>query len=256
MTNRQNETIRILTSQQLKYMDLIIAEKSIRVGYRYKKARKLCSNYISQVETPDFVISVTDKELAYEFQQSLFLEQYNSNVATRYYYDNVEMMLIHKKMADRFIGFQTLLVHAAAIEMCGKAYIFAAPSGTGKTTHIYNWKKAFPNTIVINGDKPFIDIKTKMVYGSPWCGKEGLNANTAAPLAGIITLERGEINTITSISFKEMLPVLMQQTYVPKERNIALEVYQLIGQLKEIPCYRLRCNMEPESAVVAYKRLI
>ena len=95
-----------------------------------------------------------------------------------------------------------------------------------------------------------------MVYGSPWCGKEGLNANTAAPLAGIITLERGEINTITSISFKEMLPVLMQQTYVPKERNIALEVYQLIGQLKEIPCYRLRCNMEPESAVVAYKRLI
>ena len=128
-----------------------------------------------------------------------------------------------------------------------------APSGTGKTTHILNWKKLYPETIIINGDKPLINTETYIVYGTPWCGKEGYNTNTSASLSGIIAIERGEENHIESITFQEMLPVLLQQTYIPKKRELALRAYSLIGCFKEIPCYKLTCNMEEESAWVAYE---
>ena len=130
-----------------------------------------------------------------------------------------------------------------------------APSGTGKTTHIQNWLKVVPDAFVVNGDKPFIDVINKIAYGTPWCGKENLNTNIGVPLAGLVILERSSINIIKRIDYKEMLLDLLQQCYIPKDWDLALNTYRLIGCLKDVPCYRLSCNMREESAIMAYKEL-
>ena len=95
--------------------------------------------------------------------------------------------------------FDAFLLHAAVIEVDGLAYAFAAPSGTGKTTHIALWKKFFGDRAnIINGDKPIIRFEngTPYIYGTPWCGKEGYNINTKAPLAALCFIERSPENTI------------------------------------------------------------
>lgn len=177
------------------------------------------------------------------------------DVAVTYDLSGIEPLIILKKTAEYMLQKDIILIHGAAIAVNGKCFIFSAPSGTGKTTHIMNWCKKIPNVIVVNGDKPFVNVEKKFVYGTPWCGKERLHANMAVPLAGIISLERGENNSIKPISFREMLPVYFQQIYIPDKPEVAIHLYQLIGKLKDIPCYRLVCNMNEDSAVVAYRGL-
>ncbi len=58
-------------------------------------------------------------------------------------------------------------MHGAAVAVDDKCYIFTAPSGTDKTTHAMNWLRAVLEAYIVNGDKPFVDVNNKLVYGSP-----------------------------------------------------------------------------------------
>ena len=169
--------------------------------------------------------------------------------------DYIEYRLLVNQTSLLLSAHNRFLIHAVAFIWKGFAWLLSAPSGTGKTTHVKKWLKKIPGSFIVNGDKPYIDVKKKLVYGSPWCGKEGMNTNTSIPLCGIISLERGEMNNITLISYQEMLKVYLQQVYIPDDPETAVKAYQLIGMLKNVPCYRLICNMEEESAQVAYQGL-
>ena len=231
-----------------------IAEKNIDIESKNKRVLLMYKEYLAQYEQPDFTVRASQSEIVHEFHRNseiaLFGNCCHANIATEY--DGIESIVIHRKIAEAMLDYQTLLIHGAAIAVDNNCYVFIAPSGTGKTTHIMNWKKWFPGLLVVNGDKPFINVENKEVYGTPWCGKEGMNTNTSVPLAGIICLERGSENSITPISFKEMLPYLFQQTYIPTEQKKAIQAFQYIGKLQSIPCYRLTCNMNMDSAIVAY----
>ena len=242
------------------FFDIKVAGTYIRVHCLYEDTIKLCRDYLVKDISPELNISISNEELhswAIKEGRGEFLtkEKIGSNVVVNYNYAGLEPLIIYKKIADYLLQKSILLMHGAAIALDNKAYIFTASSGIGKTTHILNWCKLFCDTIVINGDKPLINVDKAIVYGSPWCGKEGLNTNTAVSLAGIISLERGENNYISRISYKEMLPVYLKQTYLPDNQEMAIKAYQLILAMKKIPCYRLTCNMDQESALVAYKGL-
>ena len=51
----------------------------------------------------------------------------------------IEPMILQRKLANALLQYYTILIHGAAISCNNKCYIFIAPSGTGKTTHIMNW---------------------------------------------------------------------------------------------------------------------
>ena len=195
-----------------------IAEKNIDIESKNKRVLLMYKEYLAQYEQPDFTVRASQSEIVHEFHRNseiaLFGNCCHANIATEY--DGIESIVIHRKIAEAMLDYQTLLIHGA------------------------------------NGDKPFINVENKEVYGTPWCGKEGMNTNTSVPLAGIICLERGSENSITPISFKEMLPYLFQQTYIPTEQKKAIQAFQYIGKLQSIPCYRLTCNMNMDSAIVAY----
>ena len=195
---------------------------------------------------PDYYIKVTDEDIRRE-------EIANSGkLGGNFIPDELEFCAIQRHIVSLFSGQGVLLFHGSAICVDGRTYIFTAPSGTGKTTHINNWIERIPDTIVVNGDKPLIDVDSKLVYGTPWCGKEGMNTNIAVPLAGIISLERGDSNHIHSITFKEIMPTLIKQCYIPNSKELSIKALKLIGELNSIPYYKLYCNMDKESAEVAY----
>ena len=119
------------------------------------------------------------------------------------------------------------------------------------------WLKNISGSYVVNGDKPLILIDEECtVYGTPWAGKEGMNRNIGVKLCGIIFLNRGENNRIEQVPMSNVLPVLIQQSYRPKEKTELEKTLSLLGRLgKKIPMYQLYCNMDPEAAFVAYNVL-
>lgn len=234
-----------------------IAGKKIEIECFYKYVFKQCRYYLSDFEEPDYRIDATLRDIQSEIQNIPGINENGSRLDNRISVDYVgaESSAIYRKIADLMLNNRIVLIHGAAIAVHNKCYIFTAPSGTGKTTHINNWIEMIPDTIVVNGDKPLIDVDSKLVYGTPWCGKEGMNTNIAVPLAGIIALERGESNHIHSITFKEIIPTLIKQCYIPNNKELSIKALKLIGELNSIPYYKLYCNMDKESAEVAYNGL-
>lgn len=236
------------------YCKVLLAGKKIEIESRSKRTLAFFREYLSQFEKPDFVIQAAQKdiqeEIVHNYYEYVKTAEQQDNVAVEAI--NAETSVIYRMIADKMLEYCIIMMHGAAISVNDKCYIFSAASGTGKTTHINNWIKAIPGTIVVNGDKPLIDVEKKLVYGTPWRGKEEMGINTVVPLGGLIWLERGKTNEIAPISFREMLPCLLQQVYIPITDKERISAYQHIGELKGIPCYKLKCNMDEEAALVAY----
>ena len=151
-----------------------------------------------------------------------------------------------------------LLLHSSAVMLNGKAYLFSAPSGTGKSTHTSLWLKEFEGAEILNDDKPAIRFQKDgiYVYGTPWSGKTDLNKNCKVPLQGIAFLSRGNDNTIAPMSSMKALENLLNQTVRPGERECASKLLDLLSELiGRVPIYEFSCNMEPSAAHVSYETM-
>ena len=136
--------------------------------------------------------------------------------------------------------------------------LFTGRAGTGKSTHTHIWQKVFgkDKALIINDDKPVIrpDENKYYAYGTPWSGKSDENLSIKVPLQGICFIERSKTNHIESISAKEAIPLILNQTVRPPEVSIMDKLLLIIdGLLKAVPFYRLSCNMEDEAALVSYR---
>ena len=119
------------------------------------------------------------------------------------------------------------------------------------------WLNNIAGSYVVNGDKPLIHIGDDCtVYGTPWAGKERMNRNVGVKLCGIVILNRGAENHIEKVPMTKILPVLIQQSYRPKDRVNLEKTLSLLSRMgKKIPMYQLYCNMNPDAALTAYNVL-
>lgn len=155
------------------------------------------------------------------------------------------------------LSFDGMMLHASAIAVDGKAYLFSADSGIGKSTHVGLWRRLLGDERVriINDDKPALRLEngTWYVYGTPWSGKYGLNLNLRYPLAGICFLERSPENKIEPYTKSDIVFRFLKQTYRSKKAQIQQKTLSHIGSLLEkVPVWRLECNMEQEAAALSY----
>lgn len=169
----------------------------------------------------------------------------------------IENNAIHELIAEAAADHNVLLIHGSAVELDGMAYIFTAPSGTGKSTHTRLWREAFgARARMIDDDKPMLRFENGAVtvYGTPWNGKHGIGSNISAPLRAVIRLERGEENRIERIGRAEAFQVLLDQCYTPRDPNGTKKVVSMMTQLAySRRFYRLKCNMDPDAARVAFE---
>lgn len=168
-----------------------------------------------------------------------------------------EYMLLGQRFYKHLVSFDGLMVHASAVVLDGKAYLFSADPGTGKSTHVRLWQKLFgDNAVVINDDKPAVRMIDGAFYafGTPFCGKDDINTNLGAPVAGICFLQRGQENSITPAPVAETLPLLLAQTHMPKYIENLDMLLSLVDRLVcSVPMFKMACNMSVDAARVAYK---
>ena len=229
------------------------SEKCYRIADVYFKmtchgdfTRELCADYeAEEMLEPAFEISVSEEEIDKE-----------GTSEDEKYREYLESLAVYRKLCEKMLEYDTFLFHCSAVEVEGKAYLFAAPSGTGKSTHTRMWREYFAEkAVMINDDKPLIQVGTEgvLVCGTPWNGKHRLDTNKMVPIQGICLLERGSENKITKISPLEAYPGLYRQTYRPSDREKMVKTLALLKQVAEkVPMYKMQCNISTEAAKTAW----
>ena len=154
------------------------------------------------------------------------------------------------------LEYNGLMLHASALAYEGKAYLFSAPCGTGKSTHAKLWQEYFGNDKIqiINDDKPAIRLLDNAfyVFGTPWSGKSDQNLNIKVPLQAICFLEQSPHNWIDKLESKAALKPLLNQTLRPNELNLMENLLTLIDILiRQIPVYQMGCTISYEAVVIA-----
>lgn len=153
-----------------------------------------------------------------------------------------------------------LMLHSSAVVYEGRVYLFSGPCGTGKSTHTRLWQSVFGEAAqVINDDKPALRCieGTWYAYGTPWCGKDGINQNIKAPIAGICFLKQAPHNRIRRLNPFEATRKIMAQTI---HRFCSAQMLDLmLGHLEKlvqlVPVYELENRPEPEAARLSYETM-
>ena len=213
----------------------------------YAYTERVCKNYEYSGEEPSkFSVVMTDEDVAKEKALAPeFVEPY------------LESLALFRKLCDYCLAHADgIIFHSSAIMVDGKAYLFTAPSGTGKSTHTRLWRELLGDkAVMINDDKPiirYIDGKF-YVYGTPWNGKHHLDTNARAEIKAICKIEQAKENTISKVSTGEMLLTVFNQTIRPEDPVLMDKLINLMDKLlTQVELYKLGCNISKEAAELSY----
>ena len=232
-----------------------IAGHTARVCSLFESTPQYFRAYLTE-ETPEFFFTVTTEDLTSE-QERLRQEALQEGMRTRVFPDPfLERSVIQQKFAQALLPKDILLLHGSTVAADGKAYLFTAKCGTGKSTHTRLWRELLgTRAVMVNDDKPFLCITPDGVLacGSPWSGKHGLDTNITVPLGGICILERGPENNIRPISAPEALPFLLTQCDPPEDAAQLPLYHKLMEDLAvRVPLWHMHCTKDLQAAQIAF----
>lgn len=157
------------------------------------------------------------------------------------------------RFSTALLDHQGFMLHSSAVILDGGAYLFSAPSGTGKSTHTEKWIRLF-GAEYLNDDKPALRLVDGvwMAYGTPWSGKHDLSKPAGVPLRGIAFLCRGDQNDVSPMDPAEALPCLMSQTvYQLPERRMDALLSLADDLLRRVPFWVVTCRNDDDAAILS-----
>lgn len=234
-----------------KSLQIRMADLSVRIHYKYSYVERQCEAWVDESgQEPDIEVEASEEAIETEYTEFL------AEGVTR---DICESTCIYREIARKLIAFQAFVMHGAVLELDGKAYLFTAKSGVGKTTHTKLWIEYFEGRAsYINGDKPIIRCKNGewYAYGTPWMGKEKYGSQCSAPIQAVCFIERGEQNEIRRIGDKEVVDRVFHQLFLPEHPETLITFMGLADDIvRKLPFFVLKCNISMEAVQVAYKAL-
>ena len=240
-----------------------IAGRIIEINMLYEATSLYLREYIvnSDSAKPDITVDITFDDLIAEQKRTQLGSKLLTNSKEYVYFDRDyhEFLAIHHKIADRMPFFNTILMHGAVVAKDNYAYMFVASSGIGKSTRARMWINEYPDSIIVNGDKPLIIINedNSLTCGTPWCGKEGWNTNIMVPLRAIYLLERtenGKRSSINEMDLDEAFIALLRHTYRPNNPIAMQKSLQLLQKLVEkTKVYQFRSDLSKDAIHLAYE---
>ena len=206
-------------------------------------------------------LDIYDEFLTSELPAAFAAVSEDEIVSARKFYDDgatdayIEECEISRAAGTALLPFGRAVFHGAAFVWRQKAWIFAAPSGTGKTTQYRLWKLLFGDEIqMLCGDKPVIEIEHggTTVFPSPWRGKENMGNRITAPLGGIIILEQEKENSIRRLLPREAAGrIYLQFMFSRKTKEQLLAVCSLEHRLlSTVPVWLLKNRGDEASAML------
>lgn len=228
----------------------------VQITCRHEDNKAFLKDYLTG-EAPLFQVEPTAADLERTRRGFMGTDGSGAPNSLRFSDAFLENNAIHALIAEELTAHHVLLFHGSALCMDGDAYIFTAPSGTGKSTHARLWREAFGDRVwMINDDKPLLRIEDGLarVYGSPWDGKHRLSRNASAPLKAILQIVRSDENHVERMSQTDAFQLLLQQGYTSKAPETTRRILAMEMELLDsVAFYRLYCNMEPDAAICAWK---
>ncbi len=170
-------------------------------------------------------------------------------------FDECEYLWSGEYFYEQLARFGGVMLHASCVEYKGKAYLFSAPSGTGKSTHTHLWIRYLPGSRIINDDKPALRLINNNVYafGTPWSGTTDESINTGVPVAGIAFLKRGK-NKIERVKGETVLKEFFNETVRPLSKELMKPMLDTTDKiLTGVPLYSLSCDMTREAVTISYE---
>ena len=167
----------------------------------------------------------------------------------------LERLAITRKAMEHLLSDSAILMHGAVVCDGKSAYMFTAPSGTGKSTRARLFVDHHPGSFILNGDKPIVRVENDrvMACGSPWKGSENLGVNAESPLKAIFLLERAEQTEIVPVSLSEAFGFLLKQTFMPADGNGVLKTIQVLKSFEnKVRLFRFRSPATVEAVDAAY----
>jgi len=216
-----------------------IAELCVQMDASGRTAEQ-AAPYKTEQGTPDMI-------LRYDAEAAL---RNNPQLQDR---DLAEYMLSGAVFARQLLRFEGFQLHASSVILNGYAYLFSAPSGTGKSTHTEKWVRLF-GARYLNDDKPALRYKDGLwtAYGTPWSGKHDLSRPEKAPLGAVAFLRRGTENSICRLEPQEAIPYYVSQLLRTIPAQLMQQQLELLGRLLQaVPTYLLTCRNDDEAAFTA-----
>lgn len=184
-----------------------------------------------------------------------FMKEYSPNLSD----DDAEYLGTGGGFYKELLKYDGFRLHASAVVYDGKAYLFSADSGTGKSTHTGLWLKMFgEKAYILNDDKPALRLIEGLwyAYGTPWSGKHDISVNTGVPVAGICMLSRGAVNEISPYHGKNAIFDLFVQANHPQDASSRMKLLELMDNLfSRVPIWKMKCNMDIEAAALSYSTM-
>lgn len=229
----------------------LIADFIVEMNPKYNALKMLCEPFLySGNIQPDIVLNVDDTLI------SATRKRMKENTSI----DEAEEFCTSTLFNRAIIKHGAMLIHSSAIVCDGKAFLFSAASGVGKSTHTKLWLKKFGDRVhILNDDKPIVKIKNGLPFccGTPFDGGSGIAKNETVPLGAVIFIERAADNYVTVPDTNEIVKKLYQSTakFVGKE-DAACMLENFDRLIKCCKFYILHCNTDISSVQTAYDALI
>ena len=230
----------------MKSFKVELAGVVFKINCLFDYAVEFCKDFLTQ-KKEDYEISITLEEI--ELEQANYIQKYPPQL--------VETTCIYRHIAELLPLKNKIVMHGVAFKYKSNGYLFVAPSGIGKTTHINLWKRYLgEEVVIINGDKPILEFTSSgiILHSNPWCGKEGNYTKITAKLNAICLINRG-FCCIERADFLSNLDKMLNQIYMPQNKSSLEKTIELINQLSEVDTYELKCDISKNAFVTSYEKL-
>lgn len=173
--------------------------------------------------------------------------------------DDCEYLSTGSCFYNKLVRFHGILLHSSCVVVDEKAYLFSAPPGTGKSTHVQLWLELFGDrAYILNDDKPALRVVDGKIYayGTPWSGKFDCSVNARVELGGIAFIRRAADNSIRKLGAAEAMYGLLDQTIRKHPAGVQDLFMQTIEELiSSAGFYELSCNMDISAAKLSYETM-
>lgn len=158
----------------------------------------------------------------------------------------------------RIINRDGFVLHASCVEWQGRAILFTAPSGTGKSTQAELWHRC-RNARIINGDRAAVTVGPEgpTAWGIPFCGTSGICENAAMPLAAIVSLGQAPVSAIRRLKGLAAFRQVWEgcSVHVWNRADVDRCTRTVLAAVEGVPVYRLDCTPD-ETAVSVLESML
>lgn len=222
--------------------------------------------YTKNYNIGDCVFSIPDS-----FTEYIHLNNYLTDSAADFHMPEVPSVDSENKLINKYDVLLKLVItelhksnflclHSAAIKIHKEAYLFSALSGTGKSTFAEIFTKKYPDSSIINDDKPFIKVEDDKAtaYHNPWNGKHERGTRETASIKAIFILLRGSQPSITKVSPDEIYDLIYGNLIFNEltESTIANDILlDRLKNIKNIQWYKITITNNESSVEYIYEQL-